>query len=106
MSCFKASSTKTEMRTLGAIAIKIFTLVFVFFKSSSKHLLSFFHLHADLGQIAQFKRRPVFIDYRFQIYTVKLQVTVFYIKTFLRKIEGLLNEVKVGICHRPFGGLS
>jgi hypothetical protein len=46
---------KAKMRTLGAIAIKVFALVLMFFKGGREHRFSLFDLHADLGQIRELK---------------------------------------------------
>ena len=39
-----------KMRTLGTVAVKIFALVFVFFKRVGKHRFRLLYLHADLGK--------------------------------------------------------
>ena len=90
---------KTEMRTLGAITIKIFTLVLMFFKSRSKHGLCFFYLHTNLGQVGQFHRCAVFGNQRFQIKTIEIKIAFIHFYTFLGKIKSLFDEVEVGICH-------
>src|SRR5690349_17627623 len=90
---------KTEMRALGAITIKILSLIFMFLKGGRKHLLRLFYLVSDLGQVTYFQRGAIFIDQSFYSNSIKLQVAIFHFKAFLRKIESLLNKVEIGICH-------
>ena len=86
---------KRKMTALRTIAIEVFAFVPVFLKSCIKHLLRLFDLHPDLRQIGQLHGRTVFINQGFQVKIVKLEVTVLQMKIFLRKVEGLMNQVGV-----------
>ena len=90
---------KGEMRALGTITIKIFPLVAVPFDGIRKHFLGLVDLHPDFGEITELEGSPILIDEVFQVNTVKLEIIIAYIKTFLRKIEGLFHQVGVRIIH-------
>ncbi len=87
------------MGAFGTIAIEIFPFIAMLFDGGGEHLLGLVDLHADLGQIGQFHRRAILVDQCFNIEPVKLKIIVFYFKTFLGKIEGLLYQVGVRIVH-------
>ena len=98
---------KREVRTLGAITIKIFPFVFVLFKSIFKHLLRLVDLHTDLGQIGQFHRRTILVDQRFQVEAIEFEITIIIlVKPFLWKMESLVNQRSVGIIHLRGSGLD
>ena len=90
---------KGEMRALGTITVEILPFVMMALDGVGKHLLGFLYLHPDLGQIGQLHRRAVLVDQRFQVQAVELKVSIFDLKSFLRKIEGLRHQVGVRVVH-------
>ncbi len=87
------------MRTLGTIAIMIFSLITRGLNCSVEHILRLFDLRANLRQIGQLKRCTISINQILKRNSVKGQVIVFNIKTILRKNVGLINQVEIGILH-------
>lgn len=79
------------MIAFSAIAIVIITLIPKRIHSGVEQLPRPLDLGANFRQIRQFKRRTIFLYQVNQGDTVKLEVIVLKVKTFLRKIEGLIN---------------
>jgi hypothetical protein len=83
----------------------VLALVLVFFKGIGKHGLRLPDLHANFGQIGQFQRCAVFVNQRFDIKAIVLQVIVLDIEIFLRKIKSLMNKVGITVVHQRLGSL-
>ena len=90
---------KREVGALGTVAIEVFPFIVMFLHCRGKHLLRLIDLLADLGQIGQLHRRSIFVNQRFQIEAIKLQVIVFDVESFLREVKGLRHQIGVRIVH-------
>ena len=91
---------KGEVRTLGAIAVKILAVILVLSDRIVEHFFRLIDLHPYFRQECHFKRRTVFFYQCADIHPVKLQgIVVIYVKSFLWKMEGLVYEISVCIIH-------
>ena len=61
-----------------------------------------FDLLADLGQVKEAKWGAVLFDQIFKRNAMKSKVSVNQIKSFLREIIGLINEIEISILHDWF----
>jgi hypothetical protein len=83
---------------LGTIAVLVFAIVIQRLHGAGKQIARFFDLCSNLGQVSQLERSPVFFNQMHQWYPVENQVAIgIDVETFLWKIEGLVNQVKVSI---------
>ena len=64
-----------------------------------KQLLRLRNLLTYFRQISQLERCPVFVNQLSDIEPVEKKRIIFYIKTFLREVERLMDKVGVGIVH-------
>jgi hypothetical protein len=94
---------KTEMRTLGAITVIIFTLVLVLFKGSGEHALGLFYLHTDLRKIGQLKGRAMLSNECLKVKTIEGKITFVDLNSLLGKIERLLDKIEIRIRHAANG---
>ena len=90
---------KRKMRAFGAVTIIVFACILVFFKGRVKHFFCLLYLHADFGQVRKLHRCAVFVNKCLYVEAIKLQVFIFYFKTFLGKIKCLFYEIQIGIVH-------
>jgi hypothetical protein len=97
---------EAEMGAFGAIAVEVFSFILMPFERVGKHCFCLSDLHPDLRQVGKLHRRTVLIDQRFDVEIIILQISVFYIKIFLWKIEGLIYEVAIRIIHLEKQGLG
>ena len=88
-----------ELGAFGAIAVKIFAGVFKLFKGLAEAGFGFLYLAAYLRQVCQLQGSAIFVNNALQGYIVEKKLVVFYIETLLREIEGLVNEVAIGVVH-------
>jgi hypothetical protein len=88
---------KREMGALGAVAVEIIAFVLMLLESLGKHILGLIDLHPDFRQVRNFQRGTVFVYQRFDIKTIKMEITIFDFQTFLRKIKCLLDQVRIRV---------
>lgn len=89
----------TKMATLGTITISVLPFILVALDRSVKPVFSLFDLIANFGQVGHFEWRPILIYQIFERNAMKTQLTIVQIKTILRKIISLLDEIKIAILH-------
>ena len=87
------------MRAFGAIAIEIFAIVIQVVNGIVKMLFRFLYLLANFWQIGNFQRRTVFFYERVQVNPMKMETIILQSEAILRKIKGLVHQVKIGIFH-------
>jgi hypothetical protein len=85
------------MRAFGAIAVIVASLVFMPFNGLGEHLFRFLDLGSDLGQVREFHWGAVFSDQASQVQSVKIQIAVLGLKSFLWIVERLLDQVCVSV---------
>jgi hypothetical protein len=85
------------MTAFGAVAVKIPAFVIGRLDGAVKKVFSFFDLISDLGQVGHFEGCPVFFYQHHQRDTIEDELVFFQVKSFLRKIIGLVNEVKIPV---------
>ena len=90
------------MRTFRAIAIGIAAFVVGLGDGNVEYSFGFLNLRADFGQVTDLQRGAVLLDDFHQVDPVKVQVVVNHFESFLGKIEGLLDQVTVGVLHTFF----
>ena len=90
---------KLEMRTLGAIAIRVRTFVVGFGNGHVEQALGLLYLLADAGQIRNFQRRSILLNDVHKRNAVEVELIVEHTKFILWKIKRLLDEVDVFALH-------
>ena len=90
------------MGAFRAIAIGITAFVVGLGDGHVENPFCFLNLRADFGQVTDLQRGAVLLDDFHQVDPIKVQVVVYHFKSFLGKIEGLLNQVTVGVLHTFF----
>ena len=90
---------KRKMRAFCTITIVVFAFILMFFKSAGKHRLGFLYLHTDLRQVGQLQGGSILINQCFYVDAVILKIFIFNLKAVLRKVERLLYEILVRVCH-------
>src|SRR5438105_3976057 len=90
---------KRKVRALGAITIKIFAIIAMLFNRIIKQFLRLRDLHPDLWQKGELEGRAILVYQFFHINSIKMEVIFFNIKAFLRKMEGLVDEISICVIH-------
>ena len=91
-----------KVRTLGAVTIMVFARVTQRLHRSRKHISGFLDLGANFWQITDLKRRTVFFNQMNKGDSIKNQVAVLNVESFLGEVERLVDELKISVGHRPF----
>jgi hypothetical protein len=86
-----------KMGALGAVTVIVLSLIFMFFERSGKHLFGLINLHPDLGQVGKLERGTVLFHVLHQVKAIEGEVSVLRVKSFLREIERLLDEVRIRV---------
>lgn len=90
------------MGGLGAIAIRVFSLVIMRFHRIAKVIFGILDAFRNLRQVRQLKRSAVSFDDFHQIDTIEKKFVVLYMKLLRWKVKSLLDQVNVSI-HLPRG---
>lgn len=89
-----------EMTAFGAVTVMVFAVVPDRTHRSREQVSGLFDLYPDLGQIGQFQRSTVFFDEVFERHSVEYEIAIVIdIKSFLREIKGLIDQVKIAVGH-------
>jgi hypothetical protein len=88
-----------EMTAFRAVAEMVLALVIEVVDGSVEQIAGLFDLIPDAGKIHESKRGPVFLDQVFQGYTVESEIAITQIKSVLREVITLLDEVEIGVFH-------
>ena len=90
---------KLEMRTLGAIAIVICTLVIHLGHSHVEHTLCPLDLRRDLWQVSDLERSAILVDDVHHVDVVEVELAILYHELILRKLKCLVNQINVLVLH-------
>jgi hypothetical protein len=88
-----------EVRTFRAVTIDIPAVVTERSHCPVKPVSCLFDLGANSRQIGNFQGCAVLSNQLNQRNSVKQEVAVLDVETFLREVERLINQVKIPICH-------
>ena len=90
---------KLEVRTLGAIAIVVCTLIINLGHSHVEHTFSPLDLRRDLRQISDLEWSAVLIDDVHHVDVVEVELAVLHHELILRKLKCLVNQINVLVLH-------
>jgi hypothetical protein len=85
------------MAAFGAVAVKIPAFVVGGFDGPVEKVLCLFDLVTDLGQVGHLEGRPILFYEHHQGDAVENELVLFQVKSLLRKIVGLVYEVKIPV---------
>jgi len=88
-----------KVANFGAIAEMVLPLVIVGFYCPVKEVPGSFNLFPDARKIDKLKRGAVLVDKIFERNSMEGKIAIAEIKSFLRKIVTLLNQIKISILH-------
>jgi hypothetical protein len=89
--------------TLCTIAVFVCALVGVGLDSLAKKIADTLYLLSNLWQVGYLKWCSILLDEIFQRDVMKEQITILKIKTVLREIVGLIDQVEIGAsCFQRF----
>ena len=90
-----------EVAALGAVTVMILSFVIGCFHGTPEKISRPFYLVANPGQIHQSEWSAVVINEILQRNAVESEITILQVKSFLREIVRLFDEIKVRILHFP-----
>ena len=93
---------KCEMRTFSTEAISISATIIMLANCLAKQPFRFLDLRTNFRQIAQTQGCAVLFDEFHQRHIIKIQIAINHLKTFLRKVVGLVNKVDVFVSHDAY----
>ena len=97
----RLAQNETVMRTFGAIAVIVRSMVIVLAHRFGKDIFGPLNVFRNARQISQPQGRTVFFDQPHQVDPVKSEVVPFEAEFLLREIERLVDEVYI-TCFHPF----
>ena len=88
-----------ELRTLGAVAVVILSLVVRLGHSHLEQTFGPLDLRRNLGEVRQLQGGAVLLDDFHQVDVVEKQIAVRHHEFVLREVKGLVNKVYVLVLH-------